>query len=81
MPERDDSTGPKPSIDFGYPVPAHGKTPAFHSIEEEAAFWDRHDITDFLDQLEQVDVRFARRSPVPCRFDSTHPRLVCEESV
>jgi len=31
---------PQPTIDFGYPTPAHGKIPAFNNIEEEAEFWD-----------------------------------------
>jgi predicted DNA binding CopG/RHH family protein len=44
----------QPSIDFGYPTKAHGKIPAFNNIEEEAEFWDTHDITDFLDELTPV---------------------------
>lgn len=26
--------------------------PTFNSVREEAAFWDTHDITDYLDELE-----------------------------
>lgn len=37
-----------PSIDFGYPTPADGPVPVFNSIEEEAEFWDTHDLTDFI---------------------------------
>lgn len=35
-----------------YPTKAYGKIPAFHSYEEEANFWDTHNIIDFgpLDQ-------------------------------
>jgi hypothetical protein len=40
----------KPTIEFDYPTPAVGKIPAFHSIEEEAEFWDTHDFTDFLEE-------------------------------
>ncbi len=40
----------KPSIDFGYPTEAHGRIPAFHDIEEEAAFWDTHSVTEFVGQ-------------------------------
>lgn len=39
-----------------------GKTsriPEFRSREEEAEFWDTHDITDYLDELRPVEVRFA----------------------
>lgn len=28
--------------------------PSFNSIKEEAAFWDTHDITDYLDEMELV---------------------------
>jgi hypothetical protein len=41
---------PGPTIDLGYPTPARGRIPAFHSADEEAGFWDTHDITDFLDE-------------------------------
>ena len=47
---------PKPTVDLGYPTPAHGRIPAFQSIEEEAAFWDTHDITDFLDESTPVQL-------------------------
>ena len=41
---------PRPTVDLGYPTEAHGRIPAFNSIEEEAAFWDTHDTTEFTDQ-------------------------------
>jgi hypothetical protein len=41
---------PKPTVDLGYPTEAHGRIPAFQSIEEEAAFWDTHDVTEFVGQ-------------------------------
>lgn len=31
------------------------KIPEFKTIKEEAAFWDTHDITDYLDELEIVE--------------------------
>ncbi|HZU04681.1 MAG TPA: CopG family antitoxin [Chloroflexota bacterium] len=37
------------------------KIPEFTSIEEEAAFWDTHDTTDFEDQFTPIKVRFAKR--------------------
>jgi len=40
----------KSTIDLGHPTEPHGRIPAFASIEEEAAFWDTHDLTDFLDE-------------------------------
>ncbi len=36
----------RPSIDLAYPTEAQGDLPAFQSVEEEAAFWDTHDVTD-----------------------------------
>lgn len=35
------------------------RIPDFQSLEEEAEFWDTHDITDFLDELRPVRVRFS----------------------
>ncbi len=45
-----------PTVDLGYPTGARGRIPAFHSIEEEAAFWDTHDLTDFADESTTVQV-------------------------
>jgi predicted DNA binding CopG/RHH family protein len=36
------------------------RIPQFTSREEEAAWWDNHDITDYLDELKPVKVRFAK---------------------
>jgi predicted DNA binding CopG/RHH family protein len=36
------------------------RIPEFSSREEEAEFWDTHDITDYLDELKPVKVRFAK---------------------
>lgn len=47
---------PKPTVDLGYPTEAHGRIPAFTSIEEEAAFWDTHDFTDFTEESTPVQV-------------------------
>ncbi|MGH2558798.1 MAG: CopG family antitoxin [Thermomicrobiales bacterium] len=47
---------PKPTVDLGYPTAAHGRIPAFNNIEEEAAFWDSHDFTDFADESTPVQV-------------------------
>ena len=42
------------------PHVATSRIPQFNSREEEAAWWDSHDITDYLDELKPVRVRFAR---------------------
>ena len=39
---------------------ATGRIPQFGTHEEEAAWWDTHDITDYLDELKPVRVRFAK---------------------
>ena len=46
----------KPTIEFEYPTPAVGRIPAFHSVEEEAEFWDTHDFTDFLDESSAAEI-------------------------
>lgn len=47
---------PKPTVDLGYPTEAHGRIPAFNSIEEEASFWDTHDFTDFTEESTPVQI-------------------------
>ena len=32
------------------------KIPEFKNIEVEAEFWDTHDLTDFLDEFEEVEI-------------------------
>lgn len=39
------------------------KLPTTDSIEELARFWDTHDLTDFEDQLEEVDAVVFERDP------------------
>ena len=31
------------------------KLPEFESVDEEVEFWEDHDVTDFLDELEDLD--------------------------
>jgi hypothetical protein len=47
---------PKPSVDLGYPTEARGRIPAFASVEEEAAYWDSHDFTDFAAESSPVQI-------------------------
>jgi predicted DNA binding CopG/RHH family protein len=43
------------------PKRAKSRIPHFRTVEEEAAFWDTHDLTEFEDELEvATDVRFER---------------------
>ena len=47
------------------------RIPEFTSREEEAQWWDTHDITDYLDELKPVRVRFAKNlsEGITIRFD------------
>lgn len=47
------------------------RIPTFTTLEEEAAFWDTHEITDFLDELTPVKVGFAKNlsDGISIRFD------------
>jgi len=47
---------PKPTIDLGYPTGAHGRIPSFNTIEEEAAFWDTHEVTDYLEESQPAEL-------------------------
>jgi predicted glycoside hydrolase/deacetylase ChbG (UPF0249 family) len=50
--------------------PSH-RIPDFATREEEAEWWDTHSITDCLDELEPVQVRFSksRSNPIAVRLD------------
>ncbi|MBA2278213.1 MAG: hypothetical protein H0W06_10670 [Chloroflexia bacterium] len=50
----------KPTVDLGYPTEAHGRIPSFANIEEEAAFWDTHDFTDFMEESTPVEVTIGQ---------------------
>ena len=39
------------------------RIPDFKNSEELAKFWDTHDVTDYLDELEPVDVKFELEKP------------------
>lgn len=47
------------------------RIPEFASLEEEAEWWDTHDITDYLDELKPARVRFAKNLPegIAARLD------------
>ena len=57
--------------------PRKSRIPEFKSVEEEAAFWDSHDTTDFDDEFRPVKVRFAKNlsEPLTIRFD---PEVLAE---
>jgi len=39
------------------------KIPKFKTIAEEAEFWDKHDFTEFADELKPVEVKVALGQP------------------
>ena len=39
------------------------KIPNFKTIQEEAAFWDTHDFTEFEDELKDVEIIFDLKKP------------------
>lgn len=47
------------------------RIPTFSSRDEEAAFWDTHDTTDYESEFKPVKVRFARNlsQPLTIRLD------------
>jgi hypothetical protein len=51
---------PKPSVDLGYPTEAHGRIPAFANVQEEAAFWDSYDFTDFAAESVPVEINVGQ---------------------
>ncbi len=47
------------------------------SIQELADFWDKNDLTDFNDELEEVDEPvFARQTIVPIRLEPEESKIV-----
>ena len=47
------------------------KIPNLPTTEEEAKFWDTHDIADFANEFKQVNARFAKNlsEGITIRFD------------
>ena len=41
-------------------TPRTSKMPAFETLDEEAAFWDEHDTTEFADEWEPVEVEVVQ---------------------
>ena len=52
----------------------------FASREEVAEFWDTHDITDYLDELKPIEVRFSDKinHGVIVTFESDTFKEICE---
>ena len=61
---------PRPTIDLGYPTDAHGRIPTFTNVEEEVAFWDTHDFTDFIEESRPVQIAVGRELAARLRQES-----------
>lgn len=46
-----------------YPSKVDGSIPGFKNYEEEANFWDTHNVTDFENETEEVDIVFELDKP------------------
>jgi hypothetical protein len=60
-------------------VSAMPRIPKFSSLDEEREFWDTHDTTDFLEELDEVkDVQFVRppKDLVAFRLDRSLVRVI-----
>ncbi|MGD9129285.1 MAG: CopG family antitoxin [Candidatus Woesebacteria bacterium] len=40
---------------------SENKIPRFKSVQEEANFWDQHDLTDYLPEMKKVSVKFFKQ--------------------
>jgi len=40
------------------------RIPKFKSIKEEAEFWDTHDITSLLEDMDIEEIKFVRKEPL-----------------
>jgi hypothetical protein len=56
--------------------------PEFKSRQEEAEFWDTHDLADYWDEWKPVSVRFAENlsDGITVRFDPETSRTLREEA-
>ncbi|MGD0382041.1 MAG: CopG family antitoxin [Thermoguttaceae bacterium] len=55
------------------------KIPQFDSIQEMAQFWDTHDLTDFADEVEEVDENvFERKTAIEVRLEPQEVQAVQE---
>jgi len=53
------------------------RLPQTDSIQELARFWDKHDLTDFEDQLEEVTQPvFERQTVIPLSLESADAEAV-----
>ena len=64
---------------FGYPTEAQGKVPSFSSREEEAEFWDTHDLVELFGESGWVPLNASPElaERVTVRLDQTD-RLALE---
>jgi len=56
------------------------KIPKFKSLEQERKFWDTHSVTEFLDELKPVKMKFVRpkKKLISLRLDTSQIESVKE---
>jgi hypothetical protein len=50
-----------------YPIEVHGTI--LHNTEEEAEYWDTHDLTEFWDEGTPVRLHYNKNKPMQIRLD------------
>ena len=51
-----------------YPTKAYGNVPSFQNTQEEAEFWDTHDLSDSWDEGQPVRLRFTKNKSMQIRW-------------
>jgi predicted DNA binding CopG/RHH family protein len=65
-----------------YTKKKESRIPKFANREEEAAFWDTHDISDYWDELKPVKLKVAKNlsKGITIRFDEETLRELREQA-
>jgi hypothetical protein len=69
--------------ELGYPTEAHGRIPSFANRDEEAAFWDTHDVTEFVGrELQPVEVTVGSElaERLTLRLDAADRELLAKQA-
>ncbi|MGH2550557.1 MAG: hypothetical protein ACRDHN_14280, partial [Thermomicrobiales bacterium] len=70
----------KSSIDWGYPTPADGPVPVFHSIDEEGAWWDTHNADGSELEPEELVEDYREDGSFRIRLNGDELRELTEEA-
>lgn len=57
------------------------RIPAFHSVEEEAIFWDSHDSAEFEDEFTEItDAQFVPAKTIAVHLEEARLRQLTQEA-